>query len=94
MFVLKAAHVKDFIEQLKNSAPPALNYGGASKNILIVDDDASIRRLLKQELEYSGYITDEAAEGLDALNKIKHKKYDLIILDVMMPGLSGRSGVF
>jgi PAS domain S-box-containing protein len=84
-----AAHVKDFIEQLKNSAPPALNYGGASKNILIVDDDGSIRKLLKQELEYAGYITDEASDGLDALNKIKHKKYDLVILDVMMPGLSG-----
>ena len=84
-----AAHIKDFIEQLKNSAPPALDYGGASKNILIVDDDESIRKLLKQELEYAGYIAEEAAEGLDALNKIKHKKYDLIILDVMMPGLSG-----
>ena len=84
-----AAHVKDFIEQLKNSAPPALNYGGASKNILIVDDDGSIRKLLKQELEYAGYITDEASDGLDALNKIKRKKYDLVILDVMMPGLSG-----
>ncbi len=82
-------HIKDFIEQLKNSAPPALNYGSVSKNILIVDDDESIRRLLKQELEYAGYIAEEATEGLEALNKIKHKKYDLIILDVMMPGLSG-----
>ncbi|RZD14803.1 MAG: response regulator [Candidatus Acidulodesulfobacterium ferriphilum] len=83
------ARIKDFIEQLKNSAPPALIYSGVSKNILIVDDDGSIRRLLRQELEYAGYITDEAAEGLEALNKIKHKKYDLIILDVMMPGLNG-----
>jgi PAS domain S-box-containing protein len=84
-----SAHIKDFIEQLKNSVPPALNSGSSSKNILIVDDDASIRSLLKQELEYSGYITDEAPDGLEALDKIKHKKYDLIILDVMMPGLSG-----
>ena len=84
-----SAHIKDFIEQLKNSAPPALNFDSSSKHILIVDDDASIRRLLKQELEYSGYTTDEAPDGLEALDKIKHKKYDLIILDVMMPGLSG-----
>ena len=39
------AYIKDFIEQLKNSVPPALNYGSVSKNILIVDDDESIRRL-------------------------------------------------
>ena len=84
-----AAHIKDFITQLKNSAPPVLNYGSVSKNILIVDDDESIRRLLKQELEYAGYIAEEAPERLEALNKIKRKKYDLIILDVMMPGLSG-----
>ena len=84
-----AAHIKDFITQLKNSAPPALNYGSVSKNILIVDDDEAIRGLLKQELEYAGYIAEEAADGLEALEKIKHRKYDLIILDVMMPGLSG-----
>ena len=84
-----STHIKDFIEQIKNSAPPALDYGGTSKKILIVDDDGNIRKLLKQELEYAGYITDEASDGLEALNKIKHKKYDLIILDVMMPGLSG-----
>ena len=84
-----AAHIKDFITQLKNSAPPVLNYGSVSKNILIVDDDEAIRGLLKQELEYSGYVTEEAADGLEALEKIKHRKYDLIILDVMMPGLSG-----
>ena len=84
-----AAHIKDFITQLKNSTPPVLNYDSVSKNILIVDDDEAIRGLLKQELEYSGYVTEEAADGLEALNKIKRKKYDLIILDVMMPGLSG-----
>ncbi len=84
-----STHIKDFIEQIKNSAPPALGYGGTSKKILIVDDDGNIRKLLKQELEYAGYITDEASDGLDALNKIKRKKYDLVILDVMMPGLSG-----
>ena len=84
-----AAHIKDFITQLKNSTPPVLNYDSVSKNILIVDDDEAIRGLLKQELEYSGYVTEEAADGLEALNKIKHKKYDLIVLDVMMPGLSG-----
>ncbi|MDA8158897.1 MAG: ATP-binding protein [Deltaproteobacteria bacterium] len=82
-------HVKDFIEQLKNSEPPVLIYDGVSKNILIVDDDDAIRKLLKQELEYAGYTAEEAIDGIKALEKIKSKKYDLIILDVMMPGLSG-----
>ena len=82
-------HVKDFVEQLKNSEPPVLIYDGVSKNILIVDDDDAIRKLLKQELEYAGYTAEEAIDGIKALEKIKSKKYDLIILDVMMPGLSG-----
>jgi signal transduction histidine kinase/CheY-like chemotaxis protein len=57
--------------------------------ILVVDDDKHIRKLLREELENAGYIVREAKDGLEALNSIKGKKPDLIILDIMMPQFSG-----
>jgi PAS domain S-box-containing protein len=81
--------LESFIGKLNDSAWLASEDGQAEKNILIVDDDPGIRELLKQELEYAGYVTDQAVDGIEALSKVKQKKYNLIILDVMMPGLSG-----
>ena len=63
--------------------------GAAHKHILVVDDDASIRALLRQELEAEGYHVGEAKDGEQALAAVKRAPPDLIILDVMMPGLSG-----
>jgi CheY-like chemotaxis protein len=71
-------------EVFKNLESP-----GPHKNILIVDDEKNIRDLLKQELEYVGYNTIEAVDGIDAIEKIKKNNIDLIILDVMMPELNG-----
>jgi DNA-binding response OmpR family regulator len=59
------------------------------KKILIVDDEHAMRVGLKDNLEIEGYEIDEAVDGIEGLNKIKNNNYDLIILDVMMPGLSG-----
>lgn len=59
------------------------------KTILVVDDEASIRELLRQELEAAGYLVREAKDGRDALVQVKRAKPDLIVLDVMMPELSG-----
>lgn len=59
-------------------------------NILIVDDQSTMRTLLRGMLSKMGFITiEEAEDGNDALNKLKQKKYDLIISDHHMPGLSG-----
>lgn len=58
-------------------------------HILIVDDDPDIRKVLKLLLK-NDYIVSEAADGLSAVKHIKaHPDTDLVILDVMMPGLSG-----
>lgn len=57
--------------------------------ILIVDDEQSIRRTLKEILEFEKYIVDEAADGFDCLVKLKQEKYDVIILDIKMPKLDG-----
>ncbi|MFC4306636.1 response regulator transcription factor [Cohnella boryungensis] len=57
--------------------------------ILIVDDDEHIRRLLRLYLTNAGYYIDEAEDGEIALQKIVQNYYDLIILDLMLPGVDG-----
>jgi len=59
------------------------------KTVLIVDDDAPIRELLRQELEADGYKVIEAADGMEGVRKAKAVSPDLIILDVMMPQMNG-----
>ncbi len=57
--------------------------------ILIVDDEKSIRRSLRDVLEIEKYKIDEAVDGLDALVKVKQGKFDIVILDIKMPKLDG-----
>lgn len=57
--------------------------------ILIVDDEERIRRLLKMYLERENYLIDEAEDGNEALEKALANEYDLILLDLMMPGKDG-----
>jgi DNA-binding response OmpR family regulator len=58
-------------------------------HILIVEDEKDMREGLKDNLEFEGYLIDLAADGREGLEKIKTIKYDLIILDVMLPYKSG-----
>ena len=58
-------------------------------HILVVDDDDGIRSLVKQYLNENKYLVTTAENAEDALEKIKIIKFDLIILDIMMPGKSG-----
>ncbi len=58
-------------------------------HILIVDDDDRIRVLLKDYLSSKNYIVSSAQNADDAKKKIEYLKYDIIILDVMMPGQDG-----
>lgn len=59
------------------------------KKILLVEDNDSISKLVKYKLEKDGYSVDLRDNGIDGLKAINESKYDLIILDVMMPGMSG-----
>lgn len=59
------------------------------QRLLLVDDEDRIRRLLKMYLEKEGYTIEEAADGHEAIEKALHINYDLIILDLMMPGIDG-----
>ena len=58
-------------------------------HILIVDDDDGIRSLLKKYLNENKYLITTADSSEDAIEKVKIIKFDLIILDIMMPGKSG-----
>ncbi|AWP30629.1 response regulator transcription factor [Paenibacillus glucanolyticus] len=60
-----------------------------SGKILIVEDEVKISRLLEIELESEGYQVTKADNGLDALEAYRSQDVDLILLDVMLPGMSG-----
>jgi signal transduction histidine kinase/DNA-binding response OmpR family regulator len=83
-------HLNDLVKQLKEQvAQSQINFIGKASNILIVDDDDSIRSLLHQELGDAGYAIDEASNGKEALEKVRANRPDLIILDIMMPEMNG-----
>ena len=59
------------------------------KKILIMEDDIRIRRILELELEHEGYKVCEAKDGAEGLELFKKEYFDLILLDLMMPKMSG-----
>jgi DNA-binding response OmpR family regulator len=61
------------------------------QRILIVDDEAKIRAVIKEYAEFTGYETAEASDGMEAVDKCRNEDFDLIIMDVMMPRLDGFS---
>lgn len=60
-----------------------------SKRILVVEDEDAIARLISYNLTKEGYNVLVASDGIDALEKIRSEKPDLIILDIMLPGMDG-----
>lgn len=59
------------------------------QTILIVEDEPSIVMLLKYNIEKSGFLTDVADNGEEAVEKSRNKNYDLIVLDLMLPKMDG-----
>ena len=57
--------------------------------ILIVDDEPRIRDLIREHLQYAGFTCEEAGDGTAALSVLSQGGIDLVILDIMMPGLNG-----
>ena len=60
-----------------------------AKTILVVDDKSNIRHMTREVLEAEGFLVDEASNGQDALYIARNNKPDLVLLDVMMPGMGG-----
>ncbi|WP_413366617.1 response regulator transcription factor [Lysinibacillus sp. 3P01SB] len=59
------------------------------KRILVVEDEARIARVISLELKHEGYTVEIVDNGKDAVNRAKEEKWDLILLDVMLPEMSG-----
>jgi len=57
--------------------------------ILVIDDEKSIRRTLREILEYEGYKVEEANDGVEGLNLMKDKQFDAVLLDIKMPKMDG-----
>ena len=57
--------------------------------VLVVDDEASLRKALRTSLVASGFSVEEARSGEEALNAVRQRAFDLVLLDINMPGING-----
>jgi DNA-binding response OmpR family regulator len=73
----------------RHPASPAISTKTARRRILLVDEEAPIRELLRLHLSLAGFDIEETTEGTAALERARTDKFDLIVLDVMVPGLDG-----
>lgn len=61
--------------------------------LLITDDEEKIRNIIVKYAKHEGFETDEASNGMEAVEKCKNNDYDLVVMDIMMPELDGFSAV-
>ena len=61
----------------------------AARRVLIVEDEAPIRELIRLHLSLAGFAVDEIGDGTAALDRLRAERYDLVLLDLMLPGLDG-----
>jgi len=77
------------VSERRQTPSPAVAASATRRRILIVEDEAPIRELLRLHLTLAGFDIDEVAEGTAALERARTDRFDLIVLDVMVPGLDG-----
>ena len=61
------------------------------RQVLIVEDEPPVRELLRLHLELTGFAVEETGDGRDALRRLREHAFNLVILDVMLPGIDGVS---
>ncbi len=79
------------------AAPPALREPSGqapraakrARHVLVVEDESAIRTMLAELLQHEGYAVIEASDGREGLRRLREQRPDLIILDLMLPGMSG-----
>ena len=60
-------------------------------HLLVVDDEVRIRSIIKKYAEFDGHTVTEAADGMEAVRLVRNSKFDIVIMDIMMPELDGFS---
>ena len=81
--------LNDLIRSLNTHISTQQSNTEEEKTVLVVDDEAHIRTLLRKELEAKGYKVQEAADGSTAIQQTKQINPDIVILDIMMPDING-----
>jgi len=86
-----AEPVVEHFELLEEPAPPRASgaHGLPARKVLLVDDEDSLRKVIRELLERDGYVVAEARDGAQALDQIDRVGPDIIVLDLNMPGLDG-----
>jgi len=82
----------DDAAQAETEAPPeevVTESPTSPKSVLVIDDDPDVRGFIVETLEEQGYQVTQASDGRDGLAQLERGKPDLVILDFIMPGLSG-----
>ncbi|PYO37256.1 MAG: hypothetical protein DMD74_01455 [Gemmatimonadetes bacterium] len=79
----------DLLEEVALPARRSGAYGEPAKKVLLVDDEDSLRKVMKELLEREGYEVAEARDGVQALDQVDRMGPDIIVLDLNLPGLDG-----
>jgi len=82
-----AVDIETFVQRIEHQVEARGEPGG--KDILVVDDDPSLRELVRQQLAERGFSVRLAVDGYDAIEQVRNHRPDLVVLDVMMPTISG-----
>jgi len=88
----RASPVSTVFDLLEEPAPPARRsgaHGQPASKVLLVDDEDSLRKVMRDLLERDGYIVTEARDGVQALDQVDRVGPDIIVLDLNLPGLDG-----
>jgi type II secretory ATPase GspE/PulE/Tfp pilus assembly ATPase PilB-like protein/CheY-like chemotaxis protein len=86
------APVSTVFDLLEEQAPPARRsgaHGQPASKVLLVDDEDSLRKVMRDLLERDGYVVTEARDGVQALDQVDRVGPDIIVLDLNLPGLDG-----
>jgi CheY-like chemotaxis protein len=79
----------DLLDEHATPARPSGPHGMPASKVLLVDDEDSLRKVMRDLLERDGYVVTEARDGVQALDQVDRVGPDIIVLDLNLPGLDG-----
>jgi type II secretory ATPase GspE/PulE/Tfp pilus assembly ATPase PilB-like protein/CheY-like chemotaxis protein len=87
--VAPVSTIFDLLEESVPTAPRSGAHGQLASKVLLVDDEDSLRKVMRDLLERDGYVVTEARDGVQALDQVDRVGPDIIVLDLNLPGLDG-----